>query len=479
VIFPPPAGPRPGGRPTLYLHNTMTHDPREATTTAADETTYPGSGWVQVGTLQVTATEVTVGKYRAFIEAGGYGDRRCWSERGWAWKAEAGVTLPAYWGQPGYDDDRLPVTGVSFWEAEAYANFKNGSLPTEQEWYDLASNGGRTRYPWGDDTEGIAANRANVGFFGLLRPTGLTPVNAFPKGSTPGGLWDLIGNVGEWCYPGTSAALVEGQAFGVLRGGCSWHTPDAVDATFRDEVPLTVRDNQTGFRLVRRVTAPRAARGRPAAPRAGQAPRRPIPRPTRPFRQEGIPNELTEAGWRLEVRGEVLAGRCFTLDELKTSFPPARVRGMFVCVCRWAEVNEVVGVRLADLVEAVRPAAPPECLYLRQFSAPGPGGKVYDAALPLADALADGAVLAYELDGRPLTPELGWPLRLFSFSFYGYKLVKCLARLDLSREFHPGWWEVNNHYDAGGVVRPGTVTVIGAAPYRLDIERGGAVPIPE
>src|SRR5207302_1046149 len=147
--------------------------------------------------------------------------------------------------------------------------------------------------------EDIPNRRANVSFFEEFRPAGLTPVTAFPEGRSSAGIYDLIGNVSEWCYPGSTPMLATDQAIGVLRGGCSWHTPAVVDATFRDEVNLNVRDNQTGIRLVRRGTVTSGvANARLLLVNTGAKKRRPIPRPTRPFRQEGIPIDLSEASWR-------------------------------------------------------------------------------------------------------------------------------------------------------------------------------------
>lgn len=449
----------------------MNSSPFEAHSSAIDEI-----DWVPVGNSLVARHVVTVAQFRRFVESGGYSERTFWSERGWEWKVSNNIAAPAYWMATGFDEDALPVTGVSFWEAEAFASFSNSSILTETEWYLLASNQGTTLYPWGDDVDDISGRRANLAFFGAFRAVGLVPVFAFPQGQSHAGIFGLIGNVSEWCFPGTSRSIAEDQLHGVLRGGCSWHTPDIVDATFRDEVNLAVRDNQTGIRLIRRDGKQADSVVSLAAPvaKSPSSPRRAIHRPTRPFRQEGIPVfEQTE--WRLNVDGEIHTPLSLSLEELKTSFRRTTRRGVFVCVCRWAEVNEVSGVLLSDIIQKVVPRAPIESLYLRQFSRTGPNGQVYDAAIRLQDALGDDAILAYEMDGSPLSLELGAPLRLFSWSLYGYKLVKCLSRLEITSEFHPGWWETTNHYCTEGIVRPGTATLIGENPRRMSITASGAV----
>ena len=62
---------------------------------------------------------VTNGQYQAFVEDGGYSDRKWWSDAGWAWLQEEGVTEPSYWRDRRWNGPNQPVVGVSFWEAEA------------------------------------------------------------------------------------------------------------------------------------------------------------------------------------------------------------------------------------------------------------------------------------------------------------------------------------------------------------------------
>ena len=454
--------------------------------------------WVEVsggdGTekARVSKTPVTVEQFARFLQQGGYGaaGQQYWSVAGWHWLQKLGITEPAYWNQPEYDNPHMPVTGVSYFEAEAYAQFANASLPTESEWAALASNQGQSRYPWGEDRQDIPLQRANLSFFGIFRPSGLTPVTQFPAGANRDGILDLIGNVAEWCKPDIALAETAEMKTGALRGGCFWHAPEAVDAHFRDEVTPEVRDNQTGIRLIRRpvvvkrpapASDPDALDSRPAG--ASQPAARPISRfiarPTRPFRQEGIPADLDEATWRLEIAGAVAQPRSLSLNDLKTNYLSVTQTGLFVCVCRWGEVNTIRGVLLRDLIEDVRPLRPLEELYLLQRSIPGPDGKIYETSISVADAVANDALLCYEMDGKPLSLEFGWPLRLMAFHLYGYKLVKCLGQLVFTTEFTLGWWEEWKRYDPVGTVRPGVITVIGQNPFKHEILEAGRVALKE
>jgi len=292
------------------------------------------------------------------------------------------------------------------------------------------------------------------------------------------GIRDLIGNVAEWCLPGTSHVLQPDELYGVLRGGATWHAPGVADSSFRDEVNLSVRDNQTGIRLVRRIS-PVELGGPVAGNRPIRARRlgRSIERPTKPFRQEGIP-DINIDKWCLRVHGDALPNpREFSIKELRNDFaatPP--VKGLFVCVCRWAEVNVFRGVLLRHVLESCgyREKKNRRALYVRQISVKGPKG-VYETTVPLAEALEHGAILAYKMDEAELTPELGWPLRFIDLHRYGYKGVKCLAELEITYEYGKGWWERRCQYDLDGTVLPGTVTVVGKDALRLDIKERGKV----
>lgn len=89
---------------------------------------------------------VTAGEYLEFIEAGGYRDFRYWLMEGWEWVKKEKIRAPFYWIKEGGKwkhytlagleeiNAHEPVTHISFYEADAYARWKNKRLPTEFEW---------------------------------------------------------------------------------------------------------------------------------------------------------------------------------------------------------------------------------------------------------------------------------------------------------------------------------------------------------
>ena len=174
---------------------------------------------------------VTVNEYLSFVGDGGYEEEAYWKEGGFGvWKEPVG------WREQ-VDHLTRPVTGVSWYEASAYAAWKAARrgaagcrLPTEAEWEKAARGINGRKYPWGDEPPN--ARLANFAWGAKPSVGHPTPVGLYPLGETPEGVSDLAGNVWEWCsdlfdgeYYGKSPKKdPKGPALGgacVLRGG-SW-----------------------------------------------------------------------------------------------------------------------------------------------------------------------------------------------------------------------------------------------------------------
>jgi iron(II)-dependent oxidoreductase len=187
-------------------------------------------------------------EYAHFIHEGGYKRREWWSDEGWEWREREDWQAPVYWTQQegewrvqrmfdeGTIDPRHPVTGISWYEAEAYARFLNKRLPTEAEWEKAASWDGerKRRFSWGDEEPTSSLCNFNYHFWGT------TPVGAFPEGASAAGCLDMTGNVWEWTgspfagyadfrafpYPEYSETWFD-EDHRVLKGG-SWATQASV-----------------------------------------------------------------------------------------------------------------------------------------------------------------------------------------------------------------------------------------------------------
>jgi len=204
---------------------------------------------------------VTCRQYRDFMESGGYQNPDWWSADGWKWLQSAKVDRPLYWSEnPAFNNH--PVCGVSWYEAEAYCNFIGKRLPSEAEWEKAASwdatNQTYRIYPWGEEQpNGSRCNHGN-------NIASTSPVEAFPKGASAAGCWDMLGNVWEWtastfdAYPGFESYPYRGYSqvyfdgeHRVLKGG-SWATfPQALRSSFRNWYYPGVRQIIAGFRCAK------------------------------------------------------------------------------------------------------------------------------------------------------------------------------------------------------------------------------------
>ncbi|PSO48457.1 MAG: ergothioneine biosynthesis protein EgtB [Cyanobacteria bacterium SW_9_44_58] len=214
--------------------------------------------WVYLDRYWLDRYPVTCGQYREFIEAGGYQTPQWWSQAGWQWLQNNPVAKPLYWSE-GKEWDDHPVYGVSWYEAEAYANFVGKRLPTEAEWEKAARwnpfTETSTTYPWGEDPPQSCHGNYDT------RIGQTAPVNAYPAGKSHYGCHDLLGNVWEWTaswfspypnfeyypYRGYSQVYFDNQ-HRVLRGG-SWATrPWALESSWRNWYYPHLRQLFAGFR---------------------------------------------------------------------------------------------------------------------------------------------------------------------------------------------------------------------------------------
>jgi DMSO/TMAO reductase YedYZ molybdopterin-dependent catalytic subunit len=144
--------------------------------------------------------------------------------------------------------------------------------------------------------------------------------------------------------------------------------------------------------------------------------------------------------WRLEITGLVAKPRSFTYDEL-LALPRAEQISTFHCVTGWTVKNvHWAGVRFKDILDLVEPLPAARAIRFDSLEQP------YNDSLTLEQAQLPEVMLAYELDGKPLSRPHGAPARVVIPEMYGYKGVKWLTRMELLPSQPTGYWE-NLGYD--------------------------------
>ena len=223
---------------------------------------------VDLPAFAIDRVPVTNGAYAEFIADRGYERRELWTDAGWGWRAEQGAERPLYWTADGrlrsFErtrplDPSLPVTNVSWFEADAYARYRGKRLPTEAEWekaaaWDPDAEAPR-RYPWGHLPPTPDRTTLEQTAFGPA------PAGAYPAGASAYGVLGMVGDTWEWTasdfggYPGFQAhpypeysEVFFGSGYKVLRGG-SWATRwRVIRNTFRNWDLPSRRQIFTGFR---------------------------------------------------------------------------------------------------------------------------------------------------------------------------------------------------------------------------------------
>jgi formylglycine-generating enzyme required for sulfatase activity len=188
----------------------------------------------------IKQTEVTNDEYRRCVDAGA-----CTAPRS------------AHWNDPAFAAH--PVVGIAWEDAQNYAGWAGGRLPTEAEWEKAAHGTEAIAYPWGNELPVPELLNYDNAVGDTL------PVGSYPTGASPYGALDMAGNVEEWV-----ADVYEGDYYGkspaedppgpqsgilrVLRGGSYESGRADVRTTFRGRTLPDARYPSVGFRVL--MTAP-------------------------------------------------------------------------------------------------------------------------------------------------------------------------------------------------------------------------------
>jgi formylglycine-generating enzyme required for sulfatase activity len=198
--------------------------------------------------------EVSNRDYKEFINAGGYlkrefwrqpfvkdGKEIAWEEAMHLFKDRTGLPGPRDWSNGTFPEGREghPVTGVTWYEASAYAAFRGKQLPTIYQWEKAARDGARslvfgTTMPWG-----LVVSEEKYEDRGNFRSGSTAPVDAYEFGASPYGCRQMAGNVAEWC--------ANPQGEGYTMAGGSWDAPPYLFASYGG-FPTFYESSKIGFR---------------------------------------------------------------------------------------------------------------------------------------------------------------------------------------------------------------------------------------
>lgn len=199
-----------------------------------DELSRPAH-FVSINPFFIDRTEVTNESYRKFVDATGYDPPATWKD---------GVFANG--------EEEMPVTGVTWYDAAAFAAWAGKRLPTEAEWEFAARGSDGRKYPWGNEWDPSIANVDNT--IKSLRRVG-------EGAATPTGIYDMAGNAWEWTasdarsYPGGIEFPKSRLRLKIIRGGNYKSNSESASSIFRGFYGASgERDySSTSFRCVKDI----------------------------------------------------------------------------------------------------------------------------------------------------------------------------------------------------------------------------------
>ena len=215
---------------------------------------------VHLNAYFIDETEVTVADFLEFIRDDGYKNQEFWTKDGWQYlqklRQKSAAVTPASLNKTGRNKPRQPMSGMTWYEADAYARWAGKRLPTEAEWERAARGLDGRLYPWGNEMD--MSRLHNI----MPAAYRVGPVGDYPAGASPDGLLDMAGSLWEWVSDWydesyyvysqreNPAGPVKGTEKG-LRGGAWGPNRLQWKSTYRYSEKPDVRRADIGFRCVR------------------------------------------------------------------------------------------------------------------------------------------------------------------------------------------------------------------------------------
>jgi len=125
------------------------------------------------------------------------------------------------------------------------------------------------------------------------------------------------------------------------------------------------------------------------------------------------------------------------------AMPKIHLTADFHCVTSWSRFDiKWAGVKFLDIIKIVLPRKNANFVVFECADD-------YSTNLYLHELKNDNVLLAYELEGKPLPQEHGWPLRPVVPFLYGWKSAKFLKGIMFTEKDHPGFWETRGYHNHG------------------------------
>ena len=159
---------------------------------------------------------------------------------------------------------------------------------------------------------------------------------------------------------------------------------------------------------------------------------------------DAVPVLRDPAAWRLQVGGLVRKPVALAIDQL-IAMPRLSYTVKHHCVEGWTAIATWAGVPFRALAERVEPLPSARYVMFRSFDSG------YSNGWDVASAMHPQTILAYAYNDRPLMPDHGAPLRLYSPTKLGYKNTKYLLAVEFTDTRPGGYWEDQGYPWFGGI----------------------------
>jgi DMSO/TMAO reductase YedYZ molybdopterin-dependent catalytic subunit len=148
--------------------------------------------------------------------------------------------------------------------------------------------------------------------------------------------------------------------------------------------------------------------------------------------------EVAPGSWKLTVDGAVETPLALSYADL-LALPQVSEEADFHCVTGWSVLDVTfLGVRLETILALARPR--PEATHVMTHAPDG-----YSTNLPLEEALKPDVLLVHAMDGKPLVPDRGGPVRVVVPQLWAWKGAKWVNRIELLTHDRRGYWEIRGY----------------------------------